>query len=297
MSVDTARTGWREARTRRGIQLLAALCLAALAGCLSPSGTHPPQASDWAFQILETDHATVHSEPGVSQEDSREVGILFENGYRVVGGDLGYPAKRPQLYVYASEQRMYEDLLTRWGYPTWVREVHTVPRMHRDYIEWIPPGQHQDIAFITHEYSHRIIEQLAGLNSQINFKWLDEGLAEYEGQEALAQLFPAAAHSKAEARQRLLAGSSASGTLIPFFEMTTERQWDEQIQHGSQLAYPEAWAALDYLVGRYGMARVKGVLVLIGTGKRFPEAFREIYGFTVDQFEASFRTFLSATSM
>jgi hypothetical protein len=192
---------------------------------------------------------------------------------------------------------MYQDLITRWGYSEWVRTVHTTPRMRRDYIEWIGPEQHHDIAFITHEYTHRIIEQIAGLNSQVNFKWFDEGLAEYEGQKALAKPFPASAESRKEARLRMLASSLASHTLIPLSKITTERQWTAQIDQRSQLEYPEAWAALHYLISQYGVAEVKRVLTLIGTGERFSEAFQGTYGFTVDVFEASFRSFSASSSV
>jgi hypothetical protein len=261
-----------------------------LVSCASPPGLpNQSETPDPKFSVVETAYATVRSEPGVNDSDSRQVGLFFEIGYGIVGEDLGYAAKRPQLYVYLSEQRMYQDLIQRWHYPEWVRKVHTIPRMHHDYIEWIPPKQHQDIAFITHEYSHRIIEQIAGVNSQVKFKWFDEGLAEYEGQKALAKPFPASAESQKETRLRMLANASASHTLIPLSRIATEMQWAAQIERGSQLAYIEAWGAVDYLISQHGVVEVIKVLTQIGTGKRFAEAFQETYGFSVDQFEASFR--------
>ncbi len=108
--------------------------------------------------------------------------------------------------------------------------------MHRDYLEWIPPEQQQDVAFITHEYSHRIIEQIARLNSQINFKWFDEGLADYEGQRALAKQSPGDAASQSSSRIILVVNAYVSGALTPFKDITTEKQWDAQIERGGQLA-------------------------------------------------------------
>jgi hypothetical protein len=155
---------------------VAIACTALLAACVATpnhsravvpdasASTGLPQDSR-GFSIVETEHATVLAEPGVGYNSEREVGQLFELGYQIVSEDLGTAVKRPSLYVYVSEQLMYQDLIKRWGYPEWVRTVHTIPRMHRDYIEWIPPLQRRDVAFITHEYSHRIIEQIAGLNS------------------------------------------------------------------------------------------------------------------------------------
>ncbi len=276
---------------------LAVASLTSVTACVStPAASTHSQTFEQGFSVLETAHATVRSQLGVPDSDSRQVGLFFEIGYQLVGGDLDYPAKRPQLYVYSSEQQMYQDLIKHWGYPAWVRSVHTVPRMHRDYIEWIPPDRHQDIAFITHEYCHRIIEQIAGLNSQVNFKWFDEGLAEYEGQQALAKLFPASAESQRAARIGMVAGSYASHSLIPLKAITTESQWSAQIERGSELAYTEAWAAVNYVMTEYSIAHVKRVLTLIGTGMSFPKAFQKTYGISVDQFEGSFRTSLAYSS-
>jgi hypothetical protein len=161
--------------------------------------------------------------------------------------------------------------------------------MHRDYVEWIPPENHRDIAFITHEYSHRIIEQIAGLNSQINYKWFDEGLAQYEGQRALTKRSPNDAASQISRRTMLIVQAYTSGSLTPLKDITTEWQWEKQIKNGGQLAYPEAWAAIDYLISQGGIALVKDVLTLVGKGQSFAAAFQKVYGLTVDEFEKEFR--------
>ena len=188
-----------------------------------------------------------------------------------------------------SEQQVYDDLVGRWGYSEWVRKVHTIPRMHPDYIERVPPREYHDVAFITHEYSHRIIEQIAGLYSQINFKWFDEGLAQYEGQRALVRTSPIAAASKKTERDHIVGGAFAAYSLIPLRDLTTEGQWGRQIEAGGQLAYMQAWAVVDYLVGRYGIDHVQEVLGLVGKGKAFGRAFEKVYGLTVEQAESAFR--------
>ncbi len=245
------------------------------------------------FSILETEHATLLAESGVGDDNGRAVGELFEIGYQVVGEDLGYADKRPRLYVYLTDQSMYQDLIAVWGYSEWLRTVNSTPRMHPDYIEWIPPRHRQDDVFIAHEYSHRIIEQIAGLNSQVNFKWFDEGLAEYEGLRALAKRSPSDAASQRGWRINLVGNNFGSGALIPLKDITSEKQWSTQMERSAQLVYAQAWAAMDYLISQRGITQVKNVLTLVGKGQSFPDAFQNVYGLSVNDFEKEFLTFVA----
>ena len=60
-----------------------------------------------------------------------------------------------------------------------VSTYQAIPQMNTNYEAWIPPNV--GVWFIGDEYSHRIIEKVAGLNSQTTYKWFDEGLAEHAG--------------------------------------------------------------------------------------------------------------------
>ena len=122
-------------------------------------------------------------------------------------------------------------------------------------------------AFITHEYSHRIIEQIAGLNSQINFKWFNEGLAECEGRELGEAVASRHRRSQSNSRIILVVNAYVSGALIPFKDVANEKkQWDAQIERGGQLAYTQAWAGEDHLISQRGIAVV---LHLVGKGQSF----------------------------
>ena len=140
--------------------------------------------------------------------------------------------------------------------------------------------------------AHRIIEQIAGLDAQKRFKWFDEGLAEYEGQRALALWSPAESAWRRDPRNNSGAPALTARALIAFKDLTTEAQWDRQIERGGLVAYAEAAAAMTFLVSQHGTGDAKAVLGLVGGGRSFPDAFRTIYGFTVEEFEASFRTVL-----
>jgi hypothetical protein len=56
--------------------------------------------------------------------------------------------------------------------------------------------------------------------------------------------------------------------------------------------YIEAAVVVDYLITRKGMSQVKAVLTKVGSGTPFADAFQQIFGQTVDQFEAEFIAYL-----
>ena len=52
--------------------------------------------------------------------------------------------------------------------------------------------------------------------------------------------------------------------------------------------YLESAVALDYLITQKGLTQVKSVLIKVGSGTPFADAFQQVLGLTVDQFEAAF---------
>ena len=244
------------------------------------------------FSILLTAHGDIIYQNGVSLVRAQEVGDGFEDAFQVVGTDLGFPAVRPRLYVYKSRDDLYNDLINTWHYPEWFRTYQVFPRMNANYEAWIPPDE--DVWFIGHEYSHRIIEQVAGLNSQMNYKWFDEGLAEQEGYRAKAVRFPAAAEASRQNGWSYAKTGYLEKMWINLHDLTTESQWAAHLADPiPDWIYIEAAIAMDYLVMQKGMNSVKTVLVKIGQGTPFATAFQEVFSQTVDQFEAEFLAYLS----
>ena len=263
---------------------------ATLARAQPTASTLPKDAR--GFSIFETEHATILSQPGVSDDNSRQVGNYFGIAYRVVGEDLAYADKRPRLYVYRSEDDLFQDLVTTWHYDEWYKTNRAIPRMDRDYTEWIPGQRSEDIVYITHEYSHRIIEQIAGISAQINFKWFDEGLAEYEGMRALAVQSPVTVAMQRDERINPVVSAFQNGALLRLKDITSEEQRRQLSGSKRDLAYLESYVAMDYLVRQHGIAQVKNVLNLVGKGQSFSDAFQKVYAITVDEFEKEFLTFV-----
>lgn len=239
------------------------------------------------FGVLETGHGTIVYQDGVTLTAAQEVGTGFEDAYQVVGQDLGVPEVKPRLYVYRSLDDLLNDLINTWHYPEWFRTIQAIPRMNVNYEAWIPPNM--AVWFIGHEYSHRIIEKLAGLNSQTNYKWFDEGLAEHEGLRTWAVRSPREAETARQNGWNRVKTGFQSGQWISLQALTTESQWTAQMSTPNKdWIYLESAIGLDYLITRKGLTQVKSVLIKVGSGTPFADAFQQVLGLTVDQFEAEF---------
>ncbi len=240
------------------------------------------------FSIVETEHAIILAQPGVSPSRAQEVGKQFEIGYQVVAESLAASEKRPRLYVYRAEEDLFQDLIVNWKYGEWFKNMRAIPRMNRDYEMWIPPLPRGDAWFIAHEYSHRIIEQIAGVNSQFSYKWLDEGFAEYVGARALEKQSANDARIKSQAKLDLVISAQKTSTLIHLRDMTTEEQLVKLIERDSKLAYAQAAIVVEFLISQSGTAQIKNLLGLVGKGTPFPDAFQKTYSVTIDEFEKQF---------
>ena len=67
---------------------------------------------------------------------------------------------------------------------------------------------------------------------------------------------------------------------------------DQLYQDQSHVVYAAAHHAAEFLVARYGEGRVLEVMRLMGTGLRFPAAFKEAIGITDDEFASDFRRYV-----
>ncbi len=243
------------------------------------------------FGIFDSSHTTVYFQDGVPSQRVLEIGTFFDVAHAIVGTDLAYPNIRPRIYVYRSMEDLSNDLVDYWGYPEWIRTYRVIPRMNADYEMWVPPGRGAD--FIGHEYSHRIIEQIAGLNSQVNYKWFDEGLATEEGIRTLSSISPADAASLRSYYRKATKEALQSGTYISLNQLTTEAQWQQWMQTPYvHYIYYQTAAAMEYMVTGVGMPVMQSMLIQIGQGNPFSVAFETVSGKSIDQFEAEFLAWL-----
>jgi hypothetical protein len=153
---------------------------------------------------------------------------------------------------------------------------------------------------VTHELTHCAMYQLAGDELTWMYKeiprWFAEGVASvtagqgyrYGGIEALFEFYQEKLPGSGDgdpARSRA-AAYVAPQPGDPIVDP------DTLYQDQSHVVYGAAHHAAEFLVARYGEGRVLEVMRLMGTGLRFPAAFREAIGITDAQFAADFRRYV-----
>ena len=72
---------------------------------------------------------------------------------------------------------------------------------------------------------------------------------------------------------------------------------EELLRSDSKLVYGTADRAFRYLLERHGEERARRLVAALGRGRPFPEAFRDVLGVTVGDFESDFRSRLSALAV
>ncbi len=117
---------------------------------------------------------------------------------------------------------------------------------------------------VTHELTHCAMYQLAGDDLTWMYKeiprWFSEGVASVTAQQGYRY-----------------------GGIEDLYEFYQER---------SHVVYGAAHHAVEFLIARYGEARVLEVMRLMGTGLRFPAAFKEAIGLSDAEFAADFRRYV-----
>jgi hypothetical protein len=153
---------------------------------------------------------------------------------------------------------------------------------------------------VAHELTHCAMYQLAGDELTWMYKeiprWFAEGVASvtagqgyrYGGIEALYEFY-----------QEKLPGSGDGDPSRARAAAYVAPQPGDPIvdpdtlyQDQSQVVYGAAHHAAEFLIARYGEGRVLEVMRLMGTGLRFPAAFREAIGITDAEFADDFRRYV-----
>jgi len=160
-----------------------------------------------------------------------------------------------------------------------------------------PPGRELR-ELLVHELTHCAMYQLAAdertwMAREIP-RWFSEGLASvtaeqgyrYGGLEALFAFYEEQLPGSGDgvpARARPPAAAQPGDPLA---------DPDAMYQHQADVVYGAAHHAARFLVARYGEARVLDVIRRMGTGLRFPAAFRQAIGITDAEFAADFRHYV-----
>lgn len=216
-----------------------------------------------SFQQEATRHFTVKFEGHEEHDIARSIINLLEQAYGEIGQAFSVFPKAPITVILYSERQFRDVTLS----PNWSEGLFDGK------IRLPVAGSHKDPTLlkkvIYHEYAHAVIYDISGGTIPT---WLNEGLALYlEGP------------STDRWKKRLIFHLRQGGRLIPLKNL-----------HGSfmgfsdgpaKLAYSESNWATAFLINRYGLYRIKDILVRLSQGDRFEEAFESIFMTSYTQFE------------
>lgn len=126
---------------------------------------------------------------------------------------------------------------------------------------------------VAHELGHMVTHQLTFSPYSNNLPtWLDEGLAQYAenapGLDMLARL------KKATTENKFISLRSLSD---PFSAITDE----------ALLSYAESKSIVAFLINKYGISKILGLLELFKAGNTVDDSLNKIYGFNLDGLESA----------
>ena len=124
-------------------------------------------------------------------------------------------------------------------------------------------------AVLKHETVHSFVHRIAEGRAPI---WLNEGLAQMESGESMAQVGPALARLYSQSRQ------------VPMARL--EGSFQRLDSSSAALAYAESHAAVEMLRDRYGAYQLPELLRSLGRGRTMEQALREVLRMTYDDLES-----------
>lgn len=211
----------------------------------------------------EGSHFTVRFDGGENAVAGHLIGLLLEEAYIKVGGDLGlYPDDRIEALLYSRER--FRDITRS---PAWAGALF-------DGRIKIPAGgvtgkTRELEAVIFHEYTHAVVHRLSRGRAPV---WLNEGLAQYEeGKDTLEYA-------------RVLKELAATGRLKlrsfegPFVGMRAEE---------AQVAYLVSLSATEYIIREFGAFSARRVLEGLGQGMELESAVKNALYLSYDELERS----------
>ena len=253
------------------------------------------------FSSFSTEHAQVMFENNVSIEYAVKTANYFEFARSFVGRDFGiYPPRIFKIYIFFQQKGLVRGLIKLAGYSS--SQAHFFDKegvipMPIDWVQYMTTIL--DMRSFCHEYTHVMIEELTGKGTRSAFKWLDEGLAEYEGNTCRAQWYRDAANSYWYTRRGIVLDSYRNGSLFKLEDLQTEPEWSNRIQQSDfefDLEYAEALTAVTRLVEMQGFSRILNFLHKGWITKIFAIQFKNTFGISLEDFQKEFVTYVDEQS-
>lgn len=184
-----------------------------------------------------------------------------------------------EIFVYADTREFFEAL------PPFSAEW-TGGRMFPEYgvimMNIAPENVEWGLRATSHELSHAILHsKIRGTIGQLAMPhWVDEGLAVYNETDD---------HAPDEHFDEAFTDAVRRNTLIPLRALQ-QRFPDSSDQ--AQLAYGQSYSVVKFMIDQYGREKFAALLNAYQQGVPGDTALRQVYGFTQDELENSWRTSL-----
>ncbi len=276
--------------------LLVAMALLLAAACAHAGGTGATRAEEFTLGTARFRLVFSAEDASSASQVRRVLGVAAPRIDR--WGGLRYPVT---VTIHASHEAL-EAAVDRRGYDwlhAWAR-FQTIDIQSPRTWGFFGASDRELEELFTHELTHCTMYQLAGGELTWMYKeiprWFSEGLAtvtahqssRYAGLEDLWGFYVESASgagygdpSHARPAVSLMA---QPGDPIVDPDPIYQQQW--------RIVYGASHHAAEFLVRRYGEGRVLEVMRLMGTGLRFPTAFKQAIGITDAEFAADFRRYV-----
>ena len=228
-------------------------------------------AVEGGFQQAESGHFTLSWEGSeVSPAFSREILETMERHYKDIEWALYYsPRDSISVILYATQQ--FADITQS---PGWAGAVNDGKiRIPVRGLTSMTPGLAR---VLKHEMVHSFVHRLAERRCPT---WLNEGLAQLESGEGVAQFGTALARLYVQSRQ------------VPLAQL--EGSFQQFDSSHAALAYAESLAAAEMLRDHYGAYQLPELLKSLGRGRTMPEALREVLRMSYEDLETELAQYLA----
>jgi tetratricopeptide (TPR) repeat protein len=218
---------------------------------------------------LREENFVIQYQGELSPEEVKALTQSLEKMYQQVASDFGFHAKQPIAVTLYNE----EDFKKVTELPHWFGGIY-------DGKIKLPSGQETFAdpatqALMIHEITHAVVGAISAKQAPL---WINEGLAEYE-------------ENKIKPGDHLILDVAIqSNSLLPVDQLMNE---EDLVEKEDPLAlglfYEQSYSLTNYLVDRYGMFKVKELLIEFGKGKNSDEALSQVLKINTEDLEKEWK--------
>ncbi len=208
-----------------------------------------------------------------NSESMKKLTLDLEKTYQKLAKDFSFTPKPPLVVILYDHDEFQE--YTRL--PHWVHGLYDgkirLPAYQWGVVEYDLP------VLAMHEMTHAFV---AGISKTRAPSWIQEGLAVFMENQV---------HRRDGTVLRLAVKTQS---LLPLDELMGEARPGRQNDPlYASLFYEESCSLVDYLIGRYGMFKVRKMLEAFGSGQNYDEVIRSVLEIDPEQLEKKWKNFVT----